>query len=447
MADTPPMIGFVPIARPTFDVPLAQEMTQQVVRQLAKAGFSLVGTPDLVMDAAAVETRIRLFDVNPPDLLLVLQASFADSSMAKALAERVDAPLLLWALPEPRVGGRLRLNSFCGINLAGHALRRAGLAYETIYATPDDPSALAKVGVLAKAAAVRRRLRGTRIGRVGENPAGFETCIPNQPALKAQLGLEVVGIDLQQVFAGVRAQPQEKIAALAQTVRQQVAGVDDMDAVATNGTLGAFLTLEHIAEKEQLDGLAVRCWPEFFTDLGCSACGAMSMLSNKLLPCSCESDVNGTITQLILQWISGEPAFGSDLVSFDTAEDVAILWHCGLAPLSMADPSVQPRATIHSNRRMPLLMEFPLKPGRVTLARLSEATGEFRLVIAGGEMIQAPPSFTGTTGTLRFDSGAAVVMDAILREGLEHHLSLTYGDHRETLLALAKMLDLPVLEL
>ena len=117
------------------------------------------------------------------------------------------------------------------------------------------------------------------------------------------------------------------------------------------------------------------------------------------------------------------------------------------APLSMADPSVQPRGTIHSNRKMPLLMEFPLRPGRVTIARLSHATGAFRLVVGAGEMLQAPPSFTGTTGTLRFDSGAQSVMDTMMEEGLEHHIALTYGDHVDTLLALAKMLDMPVLRL
>ena len=159
--------------------------------------------------------------------------------------------------------------------------------------------------------------------------------------------------------------------------------------------------------------------------------------------------MNGTITQFILQNISGTPAFGTDLVSFDAEQDVAILWHCGLAPLEMADPDVKPRGTLHSNRNMPLLLEFPLKPGRVTLARLSEAqgTGQFRLVIGGGEMLKAPPSFTGTTGTVRFDSGAEAVMDTIMQEGLEHHLSLSYGDHQKTLLALAKMLALPVLRL
>ena len=150
----------------------------------------------------------------------------------------------------------------------------------------------------------------------------------------------------------------------------------------------------------------------------------MSLLSDDFTPSSCEADVNGTITQLILQLISGEPTFGSDIVAFDAEADEATLWHCGLAPLSMCHPDVQPEATIHSNREKPLLMQFPLKPGRVTIARLSEATGEFRLVIGGGEMLKAPPAFTGTSGIIRFDSGAAAVMDSIMRQGLEHHVSI-----------------------
>ena len=151
----------------------------------------------------------------------------------------------------------------------------------------------------------------------------------------------------------------------------------------------------------------MRCWPEFFTELGCAACGAMSMLTDAMTPCSCEADVNGTVTQLILQWLSGEQAFGTDVVGFDMARDEAVVWHCGLAPLSMADPTVQPRGTIHSNRKLPLLMEFPLKPGRVTIARLTQSgNGAYRLVVGGGEMLRAPMSFTGTSGVLRFDRPA-----------------------------------------
>lgn len=440
-------IGFVPIARPTFDVPLAEQMSQTAYAQLQSAGFDLIGTPDLLMSLDAMTPVIENFRANLPDLLLIVQASFADSTMAVHLAQHIRVPLMLWAVPEDRVGGRLRLNSFCGINLAGHGLTRAGFTYEYLYAPPDDAAAITKIHTVGRAAQVKNWLQGTRIGRVGENPPGFDTCLVNHDGLKQQFGVDVVQVELNTVFANARAAEPAAVDAALESVKAQIAGLDTLDAAATRGTLSAYVALRQMSQQENLSGLAVRCWPEFFTETGCAACGAMSMLSNNKTPSSCEADVNGTLTQLILQHLSGEPAFGSDIVSFDMASDTAVLWHCGLAPLSMADPDSVPEAAIHSNRKLPLLMQFPLKPGRVTLARLSEASGAFRLVIGSGEMLKAPMAFTGTSGTLRFDSGAAQVMDTLLREGLEHHLSLVYGDYVDALLVLARLFKLPVLRL
>lgn len=441
-------LGFVAIARSTFDIPLATSVTEQVRAQLVAQGFTLLGPDALVGTLDEADAAATQLATEPLDALLVFQSTFADSTMILRLAERVDAPLILWSIPEDRTGDRLRLNSFCGINLAGHALTRAGYVFDYAYAAPTDPAALDKVRAIAQAGHARRRLRTARIGRVGEHPDGFPTCQFDGDALKSRLGVDVVQFALETVFERVReARQPAQVAPLKARVGAQVAGLDDVDQAGLDGTLGTYLTLRDMAQDQRLDGFAVRCWPQFFTELGCAACGALSLMNDDLTPCACETDVNGTITQLILQWISGEPVFGSDMVKFDMDDDVVIFWHCGKAPLSMADPESQPRATIHTNRRMPLLMEFPLKPGRVTVARLSEASGEYRLVVGGGQMVRAPMSFTGTSGALRFDRPAQDVLDTIMSNGLEHHLALTYGDYVPALLALAKYLKLPVLRL
>lgn len=109
------------------------------------------------------------------------------------------------------------------------------------------------------------------------------------------------------------------------------------------------------------------------------------------------TDGNGTVTQLILQWLSGEQAFGTDLVGVDVEKN--------------------------------------------------QAKGDYTLVGGGGEMLRAPLSFSGTSGVLRFDQPASEISATITNEGLDHHISLTYGDYVDELLALAKMLDLPVLRL
>jgi L-fucose isomerase-like protein len=438
-------LGFVPIARPTFDIPLARHVTTQARAQLEMAGFALLGPGEPVDTLDDAQREAHTF--GEIDLLVLFQATFADSTMALTLAQSVDAPLLLWAVPETPTGGRLRLNSLCGINLAGHALRRAGFRYETIYAAADDPAAVIKLRGIAQAGYVLRRLHGTRIGQIGDHPDGFDTCRVNYAGLKQTFGIEIVQIDLATLFEQVRRAEPDAGETVRRDLAPKLAGMDTLDQQALRGTLSTYVTMRDLAVQERLSGFAVRCWPEFFTALGCAACGASSLLNDDLMPSSCEADVNGTITQLMLQWISGEPAFGSDIVSFDMDQNSAVFWHCGKAPLSMADPEVQPSATNHSNRQLPLLMEFPLKPGRVTLARLSEATGAFRLVVGGGEVLKAPISFTGTSGVIRFDSSAQDVLDTILGEGLEHHLALTYGDHLESLLALARMLDIPVLHL
>jgi L-fucose isomerase-like protein len=440
-------LGLISLARTTFDMPLATQVAAGVRRQLHGAGFQLAGPEGLVTNLAEARAAAHELAGRPPDLLVVLQATFADSTMVMDLAEAVDAPLLLWAVPEERSGGRLRLNSFCGLNLAAHALRRGGREYEYIYAPPQDAAALDRVHTLALAGRARRLLRQTRLGRVGENPDGLDSCKLDKGALARHFGLEVVQVELADILAAAQKANSQQIDVLEGDLITRLEGLQALDRAAVRRTLGSYLALRHLAAEEDLAGLAVRCWPEFFTELGCAACGAMSLLSDERTPCSCEADVNGTVTQLMLQWLSGEPAFGTDLVAIDTQQDEVVVWHCGLAPLSMADPAVKPRATIHSNRKLPLLMEFPLKPGRITLARLSEATGEYRLVVSSGEMLRAPMSFTGTSGVLRFDRPAAQVLDILLGEGLEHHLSLTYGDHLPALLALAKMLDLPVLHL
>ncbi len=440
-------IGFIAIARTTFDIPLAGEMADQVRKSLLQAGFTLQGPEGLVTGAAEAEAAIAALTGKPVDLLLLLQATFADSTLALQMAEKIDAPLLLWALPEERTGGRLRLNSFCGINLAAHALRRANRLYEYVYAPPEDGLAVEKIRLLASVGRARRKLRGVRIGRIGEHPPGFDSCLFRPENLKARLGVEVIQLQLEDVFQMARQADSRKVEVLFENLKTKLDRLDELDGRAVRGTLAAYLALRRLAEENRLDGMAIRCWPQFFTDLKCAACGAISLLSDEKIPCSCETDVNGTITQLILQLLSGESAFGTDMVSFEADENLAVIWHCGLAPLSMSDPSFKPRGTIHSNRLLPLLMEFPLKPGRVTIARLSEAGGDYRLVVGGGEMLRAPLTFSGTAGALRFDRPALEVADQIIREGLEHHVAVTYADVVPELLALAKILGLPILKI
>ena len=96
----------------------------------------------------------------------------------------------------------------------------------------------------------------------------------------------------------------------------------------------------------------------------------MAMMNEELVSSACEADVLGSVSCNILNKISNSPALLVDIVDVRKSDQTAVFWHCGLAPKSMADGKI--KAGIHSNRLKPLLHEFALKAGDITIFRISK---------------------------------------------------------------------------
>ena len=440
-------IAVLPLARPTFDVPFAEETCRNAWDLLEQIPATWTGTRELLFDAGAVEGRLKEMVEDPPDLLLVLQLTFTDATMTVQLAETLDTPMLFWSFPEERTGGRLRLNSLCGINLASHALGKSDIRCDYLHINPQDKRALEELQARISAHHARKNLSETKLAVLGQHPDGFHTCAYDAQELKKLAGVTVEQLQLKDLFDEANQVSPSKVEELQQELKPKIDGLDTVEQEPLDKSLRILSTLKNKAETQGYQGFSIRCWPEFFTDYGCAACGAMGLLNSEGIAAGCEADVYGTLSTLILNWIGEEPAFIADLVDIDADQNTGVFWHCGLAPLSMADPDSKVEAGIHSNRKKPLVNEFPLKPGRVTLFRLSQSQNKTRMVIGGGTMIQAPKSFSGTSGVIQFDKPAAEVLDTVMKEGLEHHYGIAYGDLHLPLNLLAKQLNLPVFEL
>lgn len=465
-------LGVAIIARPTFDVPYAREMAEAAWQRLGELGHELVGSPEPILDAAALAAATATLSERHLDAVVLVHATFTDATVAAAVADSNPAPLLLWGIPEERTGGRLRLNSFCGMNLAGYRLTREGRRYRFLYRHPGDATATEAIETLldapspvspsvslppsadsstveAMAAAddVRSRLSHTTVGIVGKRPDGFEPCDYDVDVLAETAGVTAEAATLRELFDRAEAAPAESSHRLRERVAADLVGVDDLDPDGLDRSLRLHVGLRQLIDERGWSGVATRCWPECFTEFGGACCSPHSLLSDEGVPGCCEADAYGTVTSLVLQWLGDGPAFVADLVDLDRRDGTGVFWHCGLAPLAMANPDVLARATVHSNRRQPLLNEFPLRPGRVTISRLSQSRGLSRLTIGGGEMLDAPLPFAGTGGVIRFDRPVEDVLETIMVEGHEHHYGIVYGDVRPQLEALAARLELPVIEL
>jgi len=458
-------IGILPLGRPTFDVEFAGETLAAMLDVLDRTGHEIIGPRELLFDAEATQKAIRKLAKSGIDHLLLLQVTFTDASMTVAAANAFEVPLSIWAVPEPRLGGRLRLNAFCGLNLASHALGLNRVPFGWLYRAPGDDAAPEVEAMLAgerqsgrldaqtlaqatdAGRALAARVAGKRIARIGEHPPGFDTCDYSASEMKTLAGVEVDAFGLDTLFGTAKAADPGEIVSLRAEAAAQLADLDAVDQEELDRSLRLRRALDVLKVSGSYDAFALRCWPETFTEYGGAVCGPAAMMGENRVPCACEADVMGALTQLILMEAAQAPVFLTDLVDMDTDDDTGVVWHCGQAPMSMRDPDIEARATIHTNRRMPLLFEFPLKPGRVTFMRMSRAFGETKMILAGGEVLKRPMAFTGTSGVVRFDGGTDRALKRIIASGLEHHMALAYGDHRPLLRETAAAMGLPILEI
>ena len=313
-------IAILPLGRPTFDVDYAREKLDAVLAQLDASGHEIIGPRELLLDGAETLSAIQQAAAARPDRLLILQITFTDAAMTVEAANAISAPLAIWAVPEPRTGGRLRLNAFCGLNLASHALglngRRFGWAYgdggtleldnlldEALWPTPIMvPPAAPASG--------RSPLEGKRIARSGAHPDGFDTCAYDDDALAGLAGVKVDALELNDLFSRAKEQKSEVVEALDETARYAIGGMDDVDAEELDKSLRLKLALDSLRDENGYDAFAIRCWPETFTEYGGAVCGPVSLLGEARVPCACEADDYGAVTQLLLQKVAEAPVFG-----------------------------------------------------------------------------------------------------------------------------------------
>ena len=462
-------VALVALARPTFDLTCAQANFDSARSLLIELGATVVGPTELVMtveDLAAVKLPAA-------DLHILFMASFADASPAVELFGKVKGPILGWSMREPgEVGERLKLNSMCGVNLAAHALMNVGQSIRHIHGNaneakvrtaisdalagklPEATSPKSIVGEMAAEEEVNKAfawLKGKKIGAVGDAPIGFTPCVFDSQQLNKYFGLDVRQITITDAFgriAEVKKEARELAYANALAAQPSLSSVNVDEA---KKVYGVEVALDTWREEESLDAIAIRCWPEFPTDMGACICSSLGRLSDRGTVTTCERDVLGAVTMMVCESLGSDENYLVDIVDLDADKGLVRLWHCGSAATKLAADPQNATQTTHCNRKLGVAGNFPLKTGPVTLFRIdrdvdpSNSTG-LRMVVSRGESIPAPNHFQGNTATVITQPDAAALVNGIVTGGYPHHLVISWIDVRPGIRQMAKMLGIPLTE-
>ena len=453
------MIGYLALARETFDVDFAESKFSEAKNLLKSITSEALGFNQLVTNDDIAKKALDFFAKNECDKIFLFQTTFTDAKFILNFAQDVKKPICIVSFPEPRTGGRLRLNSICGLNLGMHSLIKNNISPEFIIMEEDSKAnklsfsqfieSNNSVKTLWKKATMDRNqssftdtVDSQKIGVIGTRPEGFDTCDYDSVEVKDKLNVSLIDIDLDDLFEESRNVNDSTIAATKKRIASYLEGTQELEQDEFDKSISIYHGLDSLKEKHNLDAFAIRCWPETFTEYGCASCGPMAMMNEKKVSCACEADVLGGISCNILNQINDRPSLLVDIVDVDKADNSLVFWHCGLAPISMAKEGTA-KSGIHSNRKKPLLHDFSLKAGEITIFRVSKARNKLQFFVLKGTVIDRPNSFSGTSGVISLGPDSAHKAEQMFKGGLEHHVAFTYGDVSDQLVRLGNQMDIP----
>ncbi|NHJ21573.1 MAG: fucose isomerase [Candidatus Lokiarchaeota archaeon] len=425
-------VGLVCLARKTFDYQAAEEIYRKIKNDLNK--FEYIQweiVESLVFEIEEAQKAAHLLSSREVDALVCISGTFALGHLILELNKIVKKPILLWGLEElPYDGGKIRLNSVCGINLNTSNLYKAGVRnYHVVIGDQIDEDWLSAIRII-------KAFFTNRIGIIGYRAKGFFNLDVDELDLYKQLGVLVDHFELDDVYSyevnkgelRKRVEHIKSIFDVSKVTEQQLAKVAEL-----------VVKFEGFINDNQLSALAVRCWPEFAEDFGISPCAAMSILQSEGKILSCEGDILGALSMLAHKAIGGESPFIADFSQVDLKENFGLLWHCGVAACNLWDEKCNRSLDNYFAGGKGVTADFVMKSGEISMARIDYAPEEYRVFLQKAQGIPMNKDLKGTYVKVTFEEDVRVVLDKIIQNGIAHHISVVYGDFIKPLEIFAKL--------
>ena len=464
-------VGFVPAHREPFDEEWAIQMRKRCLDALSKVKELEIVVPNegqtrngLVRDDADAGKTIDLFTEEGINGLMIGTMTFGDEVSALSIASAFSSlPVLLFGTKEGPFkpdGGR-RSDSFCGTLSISSGLVRRKIPFIFMgIVFPEEGIFLDSIRNFIRVCSIVNGFNGAKIGLVGPRPERFQTCIFSEDAVMKQFEQRVVPISLLDIVNRINMLKDDapKVQKAIQEIREQ-ADLTGLKEETLTKIAKLECVLRNFAEEKALSGLGVQCWTAMEEVYGIAPCYAMGRLTDRGIMTSCEVDIYGTLTMLI-QYLASlrttPPHFIDWTIQHQEKENVFLSWHCGNAPPSLACEGCKVTIKAHSimdeakhsitdevlgMERTTGTAEFQLKPGDVTLCRLSEHDGKFKMLITKGEIMQTDQSLRGSWSWVEVPNLDSLYR-TLVEEGFVHHASLVHGNYVRTIKDACKFLGI-----
>ena len=196
------------------------------------------------------------------------------------------------------------------------------------------------------------------------------------------------------------------------------------------------VAVENWIEANDVQAVAIQCWDSLEQNYGCAPCVTMSMLSNKLIPAACETDLAGAVSMYALSLASqNAPALLDWNNNFAEDRNKCVCTHCGNFPkqfVGNGDLKLGPLGVL--GRTLGKINTFgavyaKVSEGPFTFFRIStdDPKGIIKAYLGKGEITNDPYGMDGCIAVTKVDN-LQKLMKYICKNGFEHHVAMCRTD-------------------
>ncbi|AGA57443.1 L-fucose isomerase family protein [Thermobacillus composti KWC4] len=400
-------LGFAPTRRFVFSAEDAFKYKEAIRRKIDSFGLpidivDLEGLNDeglLYNDLAGAGQVIERFRKEDVDAVFFPHCNFGTEDSVARVAKALGKPVLLWGPRDeaPLEDGMRLRDTQCGIFATGKVLRRFNVPFTYVTnCRVDDPVFERGFTNFIAAANVVREFRRMRILQIGPRPASFWTVICNEGELLERFGIEIhpiTLIDIRRAAERVEKKGGSDLDEAVEYIKSHLdwseVSEDDVRRIAA-----LKVAMRNCARETGSTAIAIQCWSALQDAMGIMPCLANAILTDEQIPVTCETDIHGAITSVMVQaaTLYQAPTFFADLtIRHPENENGELLFHCGNFPVSLTVED-KPKLRRHFlfDDHSPGTHEGEIKGGSMTLARFDGDHGEYQLFLGRARGIDGP---------------------------------------------------------
>jgi L-fucose isomerase-like protein len=446
--------GFVGFGEVNTPIEFLDERCKNAAKLLEDQGVDLIKAslvsddPDGNQAAQAVK---ELKDGGDFDLLVICVAGWIPSWAVFAVIEPFKhKPMLLWGLSGWQDGDCfITTADQAGTTALRQPMADMGYNFKYIVNYRCQGPRIDEIMSYASAARAASLLKTARIGMAGYRDMRLYGTMYDGMSLKKQFGAEIEHFEILELKQLMDKASEEEVSKIAGEVRDRWEFVKEPQEGTVENSVRLYLALKEKINERGYESFSFNDVDGIKKLLKFAPAGAMTLLHEQMDISSVpENDSLGTVTQLIVRYLTGQVA--AYLEFYEFMENGALMGVPDYVPAEIVDGNITVMPNAFGDFGEGLLNVSKLKTGHVTLARLSCSDGKYSMHITLAntqspikweEAGWAPPAPQLPSLEMIFD----YPVEEFIQNVMSQHYIISYGDNRAKLKDLCRILDVEII--